>query len=139
GDQLFGLELGARVGAALVGARLEVRGLADRALARGARPVDHGHRRDVHELADAVLLARVDHVLRPDDGAALVLGPAALHRRAPVDHALAPAPPAVDGGGIAEVAEHVLDTLLGPLGDPALEHAHAVAVGAQPAHRRLAE
>jgi hypothetical protein len=82
----------------------------------------------VDQLPHAVLLAGVDHVLSADHGAALALGRVALHRGAAVDDDLGAGDRAVDCRGVAEVAEAVLDAVLGEVGDPALEHADAVAV-----------
>jgi hypothetical protein len=107
--------------------------------ADGARPVDDRHRRDVDELFDAVFLASVDDVLRAGDGAALVLGPAALHRGAAVDDDLRALDGAIDRDWIAEVTEAVLDAVLGLGRDAALEHADAVAVGAEALDRGPAE
>src|SRR5439155_7572750 len=72
-------------------------------------------------------------------GAALVLGPAALHRRTAVDHELGALHCAVDRGRIAEVAERVLDALHRMLRDAAHEHAQALALADQALDDRAAE
>src|SRR3569623_1940261 len=76
GHDARGLELGARVVAALAGVRLEGGVLVDRAPV-AAGPVDHAHRRDVHELLHTVVPAGLDDVPRALDRAALVLRPGA--------------------------------------------------------------
>ena len=93
----------------------------------------------MHELADVVALAGVDHVAGADHGAAQVLGPAALHRRAQVDHPLGAVHRAVDGVGVAEVAEGVLDALDRLIGNAAHERAHGLALLEQPLDDRRAE
>ena len=132
-DDPFGLELGLRVHATLVRARLQGPGFGDRVIFADGGRVQYAQRADVHEFRDAVSHDALDDVVGPPDGAALEVTGAAARGRSDVIDERRARHRAVDDHWIGEVAGDDLDALVlhQLAGRPAHEHPHALAIREQ--------
>ena len=137
----LGEQLGARVGSARFGSRLERRLLGDERIIERA-PVEDGERAHVDQPRDPVPQDALDHVLRARDRAARVLRPWPAHRGAGViDHPHA-RHGGVDCGRVPEVAEDDVHPGMAqrPVRRrPAAEGTHALSARHEPLHELAAE